>query len=100
MKFKSRIVQSGNNTGIQLSEEMLDKLGGGKKPLVKVTLNNYTYRSAVGKMGDSFLISLSAENRAKANAKDGDVLDVFVELDRDNKSSHGKGLLLHLSFRL
>jgi hypothetical protein len=86
MKFKTRILQFGNNTGIQLSESILEKLGGGKRPLVKVTLNNHTYRSAVGKMGDTFLIILSAENRAKANVKGGDELEVFVELDTEPRT--------------
>ncbi|HYO21456.1 MAG TPA: YdeI/OmpD-associated family protein [Flavisolibacter sp.] len=86
MKFKTRILQVGNNTGIQLTEELLDKLGGGKKPLVKVTLNNYTYRSAVGKMNEKFMISLSAENRKNANVKGGDEIEVTVELDTEPRT--------------
>lgn len=83
MKFKTKILQFGNNTGIQVAEELLEKLGGGKKPLVKVTLNNYTYRSAVGKMGDRFLVSLSAENRKNANVKGGDTIEINIELDKE-----------------
>ncbi len=81
MKFKTKIVQTGNNTGIEVTEQQLEKLGGGKKPLVVVTLNKYTYRSAVGKMGNKFMISLSAENRKNANVKGGDSLEVTIELD-------------------
>lgn len=81
--YKTTIVQTGNNTGIHVPEETLEKLGGGKKPLVKVTLNGYTYRSAVGKMGDKFMISLSAENRKNANVKGGDKLEVTVALDTE-----------------
>lgn len=81
--YKTTIVQTGNNTGIHVPEETLEKLGGGKKPLVKVTLNGYTYRSAVGKMGDKFMISLSAENRKNANVKGGDKLEVTVTLDTE-----------------
>ena len=29
MKFKTKIVQTGNNTGIEISEEQLEELGGG-----------------------------------------------------------------------
>lgn len=81
MKFTTTIVQSGNNTGIEISEQMLEKLGGGKKPLVVVIINNYSYRSAVGKMGDKFMISLSAENRKNANVKGGDTVEIDVDLD-------------------
>jgi len=37
--YKTTIVQTGNNTGIHVPETILEKLNGGKKPLVKVTLN-------------------------------------------------------------
>ena len=81
MKFKTIILQTGNNTGIEVTEEMLEQLGGGKNPLVVVTINNHSYRSAVGKMNDKFMISLSAENRKKANVNEGDKVEVNLELD-------------------
>ena len=81
MKFKTKILQFGNNTGIEISEDLLEKLNGGKKPLVVVTLNKYSYRSAVGKMGERFMISLSSENRKNAGVNGGDSLEVQIELD-------------------
>jgi Bacteriocin-protection, YdeI or OmpD-Associated/Domain of unknown function (DUF1905) len=81
MKFKTKIVQTGNNTGIEVSESVLDRLGGGKKPSVVVTINGYSYRSAVGKMGDKFMISLSAENRKKSGVNGGDTAEINLELD-------------------
>jgi len=83
MKYKTTIVQTGNNTGIHVPDNILERLNGGKRPLVKVTLNGYTYRSAVGKMGDKFMISLSSENRKNANVKGGDTLEVTVALDTE-----------------
>lgn len=81
MTFKTNIVQTGNNTGIAVSEQVLEALGGGKKPLVVVTLNGYSYRSAVGKMGSTFMIGLSAENRKNAGVAGGDVVEVNLEID-------------------
>jgi hypothetical protein len=81
IKYTTTILAFGNNTGIEVPEDILAKLNGGKKPLVIVSLNNHTYRSAVAKMGDRFLISLSAENRKNANVKGGDTLAVELELD-------------------
>ncbi len=86
MKFNTTIVQTGNNTGIEVSESSLEKLGGGKKPLVVVTLNGYTYRSAVGKMGDKFMISLSAENRKNAGVNGGDEVEINLELDTEPRT--------------
>jgi actin-like ATPase involved in cell morphogenesis len=81
IKYTTTILTFGNNTGIEVPEDILVKLNGGKKPLVIVSLNNYTYSSAIAKMGDKFLISLSAENRKNANVKGGDTLAVELELD-------------------
>ena len=81
MKFKTTILQTGNNTGIEVTEEILRSLGGGNKPLVIVTVNGHTYQSAVGNMNGKFMISLSAENRNRAGIKGGDSVDVALELD-------------------
>ncbi|MEO5501974.1 MAG: YdeI/OmpD-associated family protein [Ginsengibacter sp.] len=86
MQFETKIIQIGNNTGIEVSAEMLDELGGGRKPLVVVTLNNYSYRCAVGKMGGRFMISLSAENRKNANVKGGDILEINLKLDTEPRT--------------
>ncbi len=81
IKFKTTILTFGNNTGIEVPENKLTELDAGKKPLVVVTLNKYSYRSAIAKMGDKFLISLSAENRKNANVQGGDNLEIRLELD-------------------
>ena len=86
MKFKTKIVQTGNNTGIEVSEVILEELGGGRKALVVVSLNGYTYRSAVGKMGSRFMISLSAENRKNAGVSGGDLIEVNLELDTEPRT--------------
>jgi len=86
MKFKTNITQTGNNTGIEINESTLKKLGGGKKPLVVVTINHYSYRSAVGKMGDKFMISLSAENRKKAGVNGGDAVEINLVLDTEPRT--------------
>ena len=46
-----------------------------------VTLNKYSYRCAIVKMGGKFLFTLSAENRKNANVKGGDTLEVQLALD-------------------
>lgn len=82
MKVKTVILQTGaNTTGIEITEKMLEQLGGGKRPLVVVTINGYSYRSAVGKMGDKFMVGVSAENRKKANVAGGDKVEISLELD-------------------
>jgi len=83
LKFNTKIVQIGNNTGINVPPEIIEKLAAGKKPPVLVTLNNYSYRSTVAVMGGKFMISLSADNRTKAKVKGGDELEIEISLDTE-----------------
>lgn len=84
--FQTTILQMGNNTGIEVPEDQLQKLGGGKKPLVVVAVNDFTYRSAVAKMGDRFLIGLSAANRKASGLKGGDAVQVTLSLDTEDRT--------------
>ena len=81
MKFKTTILQTGNNTGIEVPPEVVEGLGGGKKPAVAVTVSGYSYRSSIAVMGGKFLIPLSAERRAESGIKGGDAVEVELVLD-------------------
>ncbi len=87
LKFSTVLLQSGKTaTGIKIPEEIIKKLGGGKKPLVKVTINNFTYRSAVAVMGGAYMVGVNAENREAAKVKGGDKIDVTIELDTEKRT--------------
>jgi hypothetical protein len=80
--FHTTILQTGKNTaGIQVPEEVMQELGAGKQPLVRVTINKYTYRSAVAVMGGRYMISFNTEHRKAAGVQGGDETDVTLELD-------------------
>ena len=82
MRFRTTIVQSGKNTtGIQVPNEVVEALGSGRRPAVKVTVNGYSYRSTVASMSGVFMVSLSAEHRAGAGVGGGDEVEVDLELD-------------------
>ncbi len=81
--FNATILQTGNNTGIPVPEDVLEKLASGRRPAVNVRLNGFTYRSTVGAMGGQFLIPLSAERREKAKVKGGDQLEITLSLDTE-----------------
>ena len=86
IKIKTTILQIGNNTGINVPEEIIVRLGAGKKPPVVITLNNYTYRSTVAVMGGKYLVSLSAENRKNAHVQGGDTLQITIALDTEPRT--------------
>src|SRR3954471_23256100 len=81
VSFATTILQMGNNTGICVPDEVVEKLGAGKKPPVNVTVNNYTYKNTIAVMGGKFMISVSADIRSKTGIKGGDSVSVTLELD-------------------
>jgi hypothetical protein len=82
MRFRTTIQQSGKTaTGIQVPDEVVEALGSGRRPAVKVTINGYTYRNTVAVIGGVYMVGVSAEHRAGAGVEGGDEVDVDVELD-------------------
>jgi hypothetical protein len=80
--FHTTILKTGKNTtGVQVPERIIENLGSNKRPLVRVTIHTYTYRSAVAVMDGKYMISLSSENRQAANVQGGDEVDITIELD-------------------
>lgn len=45
MRFESVMRQQRNNTGIEVPEEVVEALGGGKRAAVVVTVNGFEYRA-------------------------------------------------------
>lgn len=82
MKFRAELQHDGQSaTGITVPTEVLDALGGGRRPAVTVTLNGHSYRTTVGVMGGVAKIPVSAAVRDAAGVGAGDILDVKVVAD-------------------
>jgi hypothetical protein len=82
MRFRTTIVQSGKTaTGIEVPGEVMEALGSGRRPAVRVTINGYSYRSTVASLGGKSMVGLSAEHRAGAGVAGGDEVEVDLELD-------------------
>jgi hypothetical protein len=79
--YRTTMYLTGRNTGIPVPPEVLEQLGGGKRPAVAVTVNGYRYASTVGSMGGRALIPFSSEHRATSGIAGGDDLEVALELD-------------------
>ena len=82
MRFRTTILQAGKTaTGIQIPDEIVESLGAGKRPAVRVTINGHTYRSTVASMGGRFMVGVNAQNREAAGVAGGDKVEVDIELD-------------------
>jgi hypothetical protein len=78
--FETTLSASGNNTGIEVPEEIVEGLGRGKRPPVVVTVNGHEYRSTVAVMGGRYLIGVSAAVRAATGLKGGDPISVNLKV--------------------
>ena len=85
MSFRTTLLQSGATaTGFEVPAEVVEALGAGRRPPVRVTLNGtYTYRSTVAVMSGVFMIGVSAEHRAASGVAGGDEITVDLELDTE-----------------
>jgi hypothetical protein len=87
MKFQSVIELGGKTaTGFQVPEEVVTALGAGKRPRVRVTIGDYTYRSTVAPYTGAYYLPLAAEHREAAGVAAGDTVDVQVELDTEPRT--------------
>ena len=82
MRFRATLETNGRTaTSIEVPTSVVDALAAGKRPPVRVTLHEHTYRTTVARMGGRFLVPVSGEVRKAAGVTAGDELDVGIELD-------------------
>lgn len=82
--FNTTILLSGRTTtGIGVPEDIVTSLNAGKRPPIRATVNGYTYRTTIAPMGGRFMLSVSADVRAKAGVEAGDEVEVALELDTE-----------------
>ncbi|TKV29649.1 DUF1905 domain-containing protein [Arthrobacter sp. NamB2] len=87
MEFTAVLLLSGRTaTGIEVPEEVLAELGGGRRAPVRVGLGDYTYRTTIGSMGGRAMIPVSAEHRTAAGLEPGATLRVSLDLDTEERT--------------
>jgi hypothetical protein len=82
VNFKTQLQPRGPAAAVILDDAQVAAVGEGAKRFpVVATVNGYTWRTTVVRMGGEFLLGLSKEVRQGAAAEAGDEVDVTVELD-------------------
>jgi hypothetical protein len=86
MRFRTTILTEGKTAaGIQVPTEIVDGLGQGKKPPVRVTINGHTYRSSVASVGGVFMVGVTNDFRKQSGVAGGDEVEVEIELDTEKR---------------
>ena len=73
-------------TGIAIPEAVIEQLGAGKKPPLRVKLNSYEYRITAGVMNSRSMIPVSAAVRDAAGLTAGDRVDVELVVDSTQRT--------------
>jgi len=82
MKFHTTLQRfGGNNTGIEVPEEVLTALGRGRRVKVVATVNGYTYRTSVAPAMGRILMPFSSEHRAATGLSGGEEIEVEIVPD-------------------
>lgn len=82
MRFRAELESTGKTTaGFEVPADVVEGLGGGGHPKVTVTVDGFTFRTSIARMGGRFLLGVSAERRAQSGLEPGQVFDVDVALD-------------------
>ena len=80
--FHTTLHQQGNNVGIVVPDAIVEELGAGKRPLVKVTINgSYTFVYTVAVMGGRNMIGFSSAHRAASGLTGGDEVEIDLQLE-------------------
>src|ERR1019366_2838268 len=81
MRLRAEVEPPEPMRGLEVPEELVEALGGGKRPRVTITINGHSWTSRVAIMRGRNLIGLSNANRKAAGVVTGDRVEVELELD-------------------
>jgi hypothetical protein len=82
VSFTATLQPRGPAAAVVLDDEQVAAVGEGAKRFpVVATVNGYTWRTTVVRMGGEFLLGLNREVRQGAGAEAGDTVDVAIALD-------------------
>jgi hypothetical protein len=82
MKFRTTIRTEGKTAmGFEVPPAVVEALGAGKRPPVRVTINGYTYRNTVAVLGGKYMIGVSSDHRGPAGVTGGEEVEVDLALD-------------------
>ena len=81
VSFETELTAFGNNAGIVVPPDLIDRLAAGRRRAVSVGLNGYDYRNTVGVMSGQHLVSVSAAVRSATGLAAGDRVTVTLTVN-------------------
>ncbi len=87
LSFTTTLAPRGPAAAIVLDDDQVAAIGQGAKRFpVKATVNGYSWRGSVARMGGEFLVGLSKSVRSAAGVEAGDEVRVELVLDTEERA--------------
>ncbi|CAL4860138.1 YdeI/OmpD-associated family protein [Microbacterium sp. MM2322] len=86
LHVRTVLPKNGPATAIELTDEQVEALGGGKRAAVVVRIGERTARLRLAVMGGRNLIGMSKAARAELGVEIGDEVDATIALDADERA--------------
>jgi bifunctional DNA-binding transcriptional regulator/antitoxin component of YhaV-PrlF toxin-antitoxin module len=83
VKFRTYVEPPEPMRGLEVPPEVVEALGGGKRPAVTITINGHSWKSRVAILRGRYLLGLSNANRQAAGVAIGDEVEVEVDIDAE-----------------
>ena len=83
MRFRTKVIPSGNATAVEVLKKIVEALNCGARPLIAIAINGHTWRSGLALMRGQCLVGISAANRAASGISEGDIVEVNLILDTE-----------------
>jgi hypothetical protein len=81
MKFRSYVEPPEPMRGLGVPPEVVEALGGGKRPAVTITINGHSWKSRVAIIRGRYLLGLSNAHRQAAGVATGDEVEVGIDAE-------------------
>jgi hypothetical protein len=86
LEFETTLQRRGPAAAVVLDDDQVAAIGEGKKRFpVVATINGYTFRNSVARMGGEALLGINKEHRAGAGVEAGDSVNVRIALDTEER---------------
>ncbi len=80
--LRAELLSSGKTTtGFEIPDEFVDRLGGGRRPKVRVRLEGTEFGTSIAPISGRFMLGVSAERREASGVVAGQTYNIEIELD-------------------
>jgi Domain of unknown function (DUF1905)/Bacteriocin-protection, YdeI or OmpD-Associated len=91
LKFRAQVEPNEPMRGLEVRPQVVEALGGGKRPRVIITINGHSWRSRVAILRGRYLLGLSNANRQPPAVVTGEEVEIELAFDPEPRAVNAAG---------